>query len=392
MKTIGREPKLSLKEKRQRSILMGLIELYIKTGKPVGSNTLKENGFKSLSSATIRNYFTELESEGMLHQQHTSGGRIPTEKAFRIYIENHLGTTELPEDFKERAEPLTSFESKEIASYLPKAAAAISDMTGLAAFLSSPRFDHDFLNEIKLIPVGPERAAAIMITDFGVVKMELVPLEKKLNAFNIKRIEEYFHFRLHSMDRKPENLSGEEEEIAHRIYNELMVRFVIGHSSFQMEDLIKTGFAKLLGHQDFQDPEQVAASLSLFENNHAMRLILRDSFKRDALRFWIGEDLLPFSAANPECSIIAIPYHINLQPVGAIGVMGPVRLPYKKVIAALKKASLVISKTLTDAIYKYKITYRQPDAGLPVLLSDRRELTMSKAPILLEDKTLRTRD
>ena len=395
MKKIGREPKLSLKEKRQRSILMGLIEHYIKTGKPVGSNTLKETGFKSLSSATIRNYFTDLESEGLLHQQHTSGGRFPTEKAFRIYIEHHLDSTELPEDFKEKSAPLTSFESKEIASYLPQAAAAVSDATGLAAFFSSPRFDHDFLSEIKLIPVGPSRAAAIMITDFGVVKMELIPLEKKLNSFSIKRIEEYFHFRLHSMDQKPENLSEEEEETAHRIYNELVVRFVIGHSAFQTEDLIRTGFAKLLGHQDFQDPEQVAASLSLFENNHTLRLILRDSFKRDTLRFWIGEDLLPFSAVNPHCSIIAIPYHINLQPVGAIGVMGPIRLPYKKVIGALKSASLMISKTLTDAIYKYKITYRQPDAGLPVLLSDRRELTMSHAPILLEDKTLKnfkTRD
>lgn len=387
MKKIVGEPKLSLKEKRQRSILMGLIEHYIKTGKPVGSNTLKESGFKNLSSATIRNYFTDLESEGLLHQQHTSGGRFPTEKAFRIYIEEHLDSTELPEDFKEKSSPLTSFESKEIASYLPQAVQALSDATGLATFISTPRFDHDFLTEIKLIPVSIDRAAAIMITDFGVVKMELCSLDKKLTAFSIKRIEEYFHYRLHSINQKPENLSDEEEEIAQKLYNELMVRFVIGHSAFQTEDLVRTGFSKLLSNQDFQDPEQVASSLALFENGHAMRLILRDSFKRDVLRFWIGEDLLPFSTVNPKCSIICIPYHINAQPVGAIGIMGPVRLSYKTVIGALKSASLLISKTLTDAIYKYKITYRQPDPGLPLLLSDKRELAFSGAPILLEDKT-----
>lgn len=386
MKKIDSDVKLSIKEKRQIAILLGLVEHYIKTGKAVGSNTLKESGFKSLSSATIRNYFSDLEKDGYLHQQHVSGGRIPTEKAFRTYIQHVAASRDVPKNFDEIAASLASFDSKEIGRYLPKVMDLISEITGLPVFMSTPRYDQDFLTEIKLIPIGNDRIAALLITDFGIVKMELVPIDIRLNIFSIKRIEDYFHYRLHGLEPKPENL-GEEEDIAETLYNELMVRFVIGHSSFQTEDILRTGFAKLLANQDFQDTHQVAACLALFENAHAMRLVLRDCYKRDTVRFWIGEDLLPFSPLNPGCAMIVAPYHINNQPVGALGVMGPARIPYKTVIGILRNASSLISNAITSAIYKFKITYRQPDAGLPLVVTDTRALTTIGMPILLEDGT-----
>src|SRR5271167_1961788 len=83
-------PKKPAKDQRERLILFGLVELYLQTGKPVGSNTLRENGFETLSSATIRNYFAKLEEDGFLKQQHSSGGRIPTTFAYQLYAETHL--------------------------------------------------------------------------------------------------------------------------------------------------------------------------------------------------------------------------------------------------------------------------------------------------------------
>src|SRR5579872_5172493 len=78
------------KTDREQAVLLGLVELYLRTGKPIGSQTLQENGFESLSSATIRNYFSKMEEKGLLKQAHTSGGRIPTEKAYRLYADQHL--------------------------------------------------------------------------------------------------------------------------------------------------------------------------------------------------------------------------------------------------------------------------------------------------------------
>ena len=90
-------PKKPSKDQRERLILFGLVELYLQTGKPIGSNTLKENGFDALSSATIRNYFTKLEEEGYVLQQHSSGGRIPSALAFKAYAEAHLSFPSSPQ-------------------------------------------------------------------------------------------------------------------------------------------------------------------------------------------------------------------------------------------------------------------------------------------------------
>lgn len=88
MKTLA--PKKPAKDQREKLILFGLVDLYLQSGKPIGSNTLRENGFEALSSATIRNYFAKLEEEGLVKQQHSSGGRIPTPLAYKIYAEEHL--------------------------------------------------------------------------------------------------------------------------------------------------------------------------------------------------------------------------------------------------------------------------------------------------------------
>ena len=113
------------KQDRERRVLLGLVDHYIKTGKPVGSNSLKEAGFGDLSSATIRNYFANLEETGYLIQSHSSGGRIPTDLAYRAYAEENLHAN--PEEVHENLfEDLHRFDSREIALFLQEAAESLS--------------------------------------------------------------------------------------------------------------------------------------------------------------------------------------------------------------------------------------------------------------------------
>src|SRR3990167_9351799 len=106
------------KSDREQAVLLGLIELYLKTGKPIGSHTLQENGFDSLSSATIRNYFGKMEAEGYLKQQHTSGGRIPTEKALRLYVDTYQSKGTLDKEQEEALNKVLKKETREIATVL----------------------------------------------------------------------------------------------------------------------------------------------------------------------------------------------------------------------------------------------------------------------------------
>ena len=129
------EEKRSAKEEREYQVLLGLIEQYLITGKAVGSNTLKETDFKKLSSATIRNYFSSLEEQGFLMQQHASGGRIPTAKGFRAYASENRDCTQVDASVREKFDVLRMTTTQEITAFLERSAEILSETTGLAVFL-----------------------------------------------------------------------------------------------------------------------------------------------------------------------------------------------------------------------------------------------------------------
>jgi heat-inducible transcriptional repressor len=355
------------RDQRERLVLLGLVELYLQTGKPVGSNTLRENGFEALSSATIRNYFSKLEEEGLLKQQHSSGGRIPTSLAYQLYAETHLKSPQVDasmneEETKKLKKSLFK-ETRELASYLQHTAETISEVSGCAVFLSSPRFDQDFVMDVKLITVDSHRCLCVLITDFGLIHTETLYTHKRLSNFTIKRIEAYFHWKLTGLD-KP-TLPPEEEALATRFYSEVMLRHLVGSTHFSMEDITKTGFSKLLAFADFNDATALAEGLGLFENRSALQILLQECCKNGHLSCWIGGSL-------QGCSAIAVPYRIHQNIVGAIAILGPHRIPYRKLFGMLLAASDTISASLTTSLYKFKISYRQPQNEPSKLLLEKK--------------------
>jgi len=366
------------KRARELKVLMSLVDLYIKSGQPVGSNTLKEADFPLLSSATLRNYFAHLEEEGFLTQQHASGGRIPTAKAYRAYAEESCNENETSSEDKDLLNGLRHRATRGITAYLEEAATRLSDVTGTAVFLSAPRFDHDFILHMKLIGLDSQRCLCAIVTNFGVIKTEVLHTEEPLSNFTVKRIENYFHWRLTGHD-KPQDLTNEEEGLAQEFYNEMMVRYIVGYSNFSDEEVFRTGFSQLLQYSDFDDVAALAAGLSLFENPHSMRLILRECTGANNLKFWIGDDLKSYATTHPNCAVIAHPYCIGHKAVGAIGILGPMRMPYKRYFALLRLFASYVEEALTKSVYKFKISYREPkQEALKIEQSER---------ILLEDQS-----
>lgn len=372
------------KQGRERKVLLGLVEYFIQKGKPVGSNSLKEAGFGDLSSATIRNYFSRLEEEGLLTQAHSSGGRIPTHLAYRTYAQHYCQNDPLP--LKEDPfEKLRSFNSREIALFLQEAAELLGQITQCAVFLTAPRFDHDVVIDIKLVSLDAYRCLSILMTDFGLVQTEVLRLPEKQSTFAIKRIESYLHWRLTGGGSKPENLTPSEEKIGQQAYHELMLRYIVGYSNFIDEDIYRTGFSHLLSYSDFQDTRLLATGLSLFENIDCMRFILKESMTAKELKFWIGNEL-DERIPDFNCSVIAVPYSIHQTAAGAVGLLGPTRLPYRKLFSILRQFSECIHEVLTRNIYKFKINFRQPEAGKLYLQKEEDRLIGQSQLILLEDK------
>lgn len=346
---ISRKPP---KDQREKLVLFGLIDLYIETGKAVGSHTLQENGFQNLSSSTIRNYFARLEEAGYLKQQHSSGGRIPTTLAFQLYAQAHLNNLDRDVNEEPVLEQLLDKETRELSRYLQSAMEVISETTKCATFLSAPRFNQDFILDIKLVSIDQHRCLCILITDFGVVQTEILFVEKKLTNFIIKRLEAFMQWHLNRVN-KPQ-LTPEEEALAHRLYSEVMLRYLVKNTTSSSEDIYRTGFSKLLSYSDFNDATALASGLALFENRDVLYHLLQETVKAGKLSCWMGGNL-------EACSAIAVPYRIHQTIVGAIAILGPNRIPYRKLFNILEKISDIMSHSLTKSIYKFKVSFKQTE-------------------------------
>jgi len=374
------------KSDREHKVLLGLVELYLQTGKPVGSHTLKENGFDDLSSATLRNYFAKLEEDGYLVQQHSSGGRIPTDLAYKLYAKEHLLESRIAEKLEKEMHDALKMEVKEPAAYLSRASELLSKLTGLATFVSSPRFDQDFIIDIKIVGLDHTRCLAVVITQFGLVHTEVLYTDRKLSMQAVKRIEGYCQWRLRGKHGLQPLLEKDEEALATQFYHEAIIRYIVGHANFTQMDVFRAGFSKLLAFPEFNDPQALAGGLALFENRENLSRLLQDAIKDTQISFFIGEDLTKYSGALSASSIITIPYLLNQTPVGVIGVLGATRIPYRELFAILKVFSTYVSESLTKSLYKFKLHYRQPSTGRAYLEQEERLFLDKSLPVLLEDQ------
>lgn len=343
------------KQEREFEVLLGLIRLFLNTGKAVGSNTLRENGFAYISSATIRNYFASLETKGYLRQAHTSGGRVPTELAFRHYTnillqENHHPP--LPKDDQLFLESIINKDTKQISLYLQEITEAISEITSLTTLITAPRFDQDFISKIIVTKIDTSRSLCIIVTDFGFIHTESIYLPEG-SKVTIKAMQKYFEYRLSSTE-KPE-LSDEEEAFSKRTYNEIVLRHFISYSNMETPDIYKGGFSKLLMHNEFHDPTILSNTLSLFENSKSLQQLL---FSSKEVKVHLGSDLKEYMNGPYKCAIMQCPYFIHNKFVGNIAILGPTRMNYKDLLALIHTVSDLLSKNLTKTLYKYQLKYR----------------------------------
>ncbi len=373
------------KKDREHALLFGVIELFLKTNKPVGSHTLQENGFEFLSSATIRNYFNKLEKNGLLKQQHSSGGRIPTSLAFRTYANHCLEEFTISQEAQQFLRVHLKNEGKELSAYLQEAAENLSHLTQCGVFLLMPALDQDFIRTIKLVDMGNKRVLAIIVTDFGLIQTETLYLPKELSLKQLKKLEDFFLWKL----GRGENPKIEEEgvsKLAQYFYNEIIVRHLIGSMQSSSELISHTGLSKLLSYAEFKDPSSFAHVLQLFEDLSLIRPLLNECCKIGRLSCWIGEELFAFSPFATTCSILTAPYFIGQIPVGAVALLGPLRLPYKELFGILDSFSNHLSETFTKNVYKFKIPFHAPSAAK--LIEKQKSQGKSNPSILLENKKL----
>jgi heat-inducible transcriptional repressor len=347
---------------REKKILFCLVEYYLRTGKPVGSQSLQEEALGDISSATIRNYCVSLERDGYLKQQHLSGGRVPQAKAFSEYAGycyEQLGIEVPSKEPPLQLEP--SIASPEVVSFLQLAADSLSQKVGAPVAITSPRFDHDVITDLKFIFLDVQRALVVITTEFGLVHTSVLYSASPLSHALLKKAERFSRSRLFQEVVESDLFEGNELEQIRKLYQEAMASYFVSYSSISQEDLWRTGFSRLLTRPEFEEAHALAAPLSLFENVSALRGFSRDAIRSEHLRFWIGEELSPYAVGDLNCAAVSIPYQVGGHPVGALTVIGSMRVFYLDLFRLMRDTALQVSTVLSNSLVRHRMTYRLPE-------------------------------
>ena len=338
-------------DERKIAILKALIEDYIETAEPVGSRTIAKKFPLGLSSATIRNEMADLEEMGYLAQPHTSAGRIPSNMAYRFYVDSlieRINATNVEMEFiKSKLEANLS----ELNKFLDFSSKAISDSTGLTTFTQSPGITPGAVKHFEILKVSEHYLMLIIVTTTGIIKNRqiriLTPITEE-SIYYIKNIlnEELAGLTLEAMT--PEKI--EHLKSRFNTNSELLgvvLDFVLETlEASQSNEFYVSGKASTLKAPEFTDMEKVFSFLELVDNKESVGSLVQTALNKPGITVIIGDE-------NPllkdkDLSLVVSTYKSYGNRVGAIGVIGPKRMDYGKVMATLETVSKLMSDILEE--------------------------------------------
>lgn len=333
--------------KRKELILSKIVEEYIKTGEPIGSKMLMNSLPISVSSATIRNEMSELAEMGLLEQPHTSSGRIPSEKGYRYYIDNLMDKNELSEDEKSLIRRELERNSQNPDKLLEKAGEMLAKITGCAALSTSPSDSEAVVKRIEMVPVGTRLAMIVMMTSAGIIKNGICRTETEITP---DMIDNFYEIVGKTFIGKPVSDIGTvmiQTLVASLGVNALSMSplFVVLSDIAQQAvsaQVYLQGEQNLLHHRELGD--NIFETLEFLDEEEKLERAVSSS--KNSLNVMIGKENMYRQLENT--SMIVARYNIQGKDGGAIGIIGPTRLDYAKLIPSVEYLTEIVGKLLTD--------------------------------------------
>lgn len=338
-------------DKRSREIFRHIVEAYVETGEPIGSKSLSNRLGISLSSATIRNVMADLESAGFLYAPHTSAGRLPTDVGLRLFVHGLLETGDLSPQEQKEIERHCVATGKSVATVLDDATKALSGLSRCAGIVVAPKSEA-ILKHIEFVPLSSERVLVVLITEDGLVENRIIETPPGLPPSSLTEATNYLNSRLSgkTLSEAKSQILGERDQNKGQL-DVLTTKVVeeglaIWAGKGASTSLIVRGQSHLL--QDVRHMEELNRIRSLFEALDAQEDLLElldSAIAAEGVQIFIGSESNLFKLSG--CSLIISPYSTdNGRIVGAIGVVGPSRLNYSRVISMVDYTAKLISKTI----------------------------------------------
>ncbi len=336
---------------RKMRILEAIVDDYILTASPVGSRTLSKRQDIELSPATIRNEMSDLTELGFLEQPHTSAGRIPNEKAYRLYVNNIMDRARLTPDEAEYIRSHLNTKVSEVGEVIKQTARMLSGITNYTSIVLTPQMKRARLKHISLISVTEGSALAVIITNSGSPMHTMFDVPKGIGQKELEHLtalmnERCAGYRLDDIRKTLlpllQDEVGEQADAVCDMLDEI-------NADIEKQDVEVVGATNMLNYPEYSDVEKAKSFLTEIESGEYLkRVLINDDGVEMTVRIGNEND-------NPElrdCSLVTVSYKVGDEKVGSMGVIGPTRMDYGKVVAVLKCMSESLSSVLSGMLDK----------------------------------------
>ena len=336
---------------RSREIFRRIVESYVETGEPVGSRTLSRSLRLALSSATIRNVMADLQEAGLLYAPHTSAGRLPTEAGLRLFVDGLLEIGGLTEEERTDIDVKCSATGRSVEEALAEATSMLSGLADCAGLVLAPKSETP-LKHIEFVGLTDGRALVVMVGENGVVENRLIEVPVGIPPSALVEARNFLSARLvgRTLTEARAEIVAELKE--HKVQLDQLTTEVVetGLATWAGESqsgyLIVRGQAKLLENiTAIEDLEQIRTLFQALETKETMARLLELAHDAEGVQIFIGADNALFALAG--CSMVVAPFANSSEKiVGAIGVIGPTRINYARIIPMVDYTAKVISRVI----------------------------------------------
>jgi heat-inducible transcriptional repressor len=338
-----------LNERSQR-IFRHIVDSFIESGDPVGSRTIARMMGMDLSPATIRNVMADMEHSGLLYSPHTSAGRLPTDAGLRIFVDGMMEIGDLSEVEKQEIEQQFDIKGKSLQDALGQASSLISGLSKGAGLVAAPTVNRP-LRQIDFVNIGPKRVMAVLVADNGMVENRILETSENIPRSALDRAANFLndHIAGKTLDQAAGELAdqitrhrGELDELTTNLVEQGLASWV--DDDRQGGQLIIRGQSNLLEEVGaMEDLDRIRRLFDILETRETMMQLLQKTGNADGVKIYIGSENTLFEDSG--CSMIVSPYrNSDRQVVGAIGVIGPTRINYGRIVPIIDYTAKILGR------------------------------------------------
>lgn len=332
---------------RKLKILQAIIDDFVFSAEPIGSRTLSKKYDLGISPATIRNEMADLEEMGYLTHPHTSAGRVPSDKAYRLYVDNMMERHPLSEDEQEAIRQRLSEDMSELDKTIERAAALLSEITHLTAFALTPREETNKLKYINLLPVDERSIVLMIVTESGKIKNTVLRMNSDYSERKLEILSKMLTYNYRGKEVSDiltvdiiKSIEGNMEAMS-GMFEDIMPEFMRTLEKMLDTELYMEGLTNIFNIPEYNDLDKARGFMGMLNKKEELTRMITE--RGDGVLITIGSE--NDDDEMKDCSLITATYRVNGKLVGKLGVIGPTRMQYEKVTSLVEFVTDNLSKT-----------------------------------------------